>query len=430
MFFQKRTKTKAMDLTNYRGVINLSSCTELEQQVNMLHITVQDLQYLNALQPYVQQHIESIVEDFYTMIMQKAELIDIIEKNSTLNRLKGTLRAHILEMFDGVIDYAYYEKRVTIARVHVRVGLRTQSYIAAFQTIFDSLVKIIEQQISNTMDQLNILRAVSKIFHFEQQLVVEEVEKTVDMLKRKDEEQRAHISETIQASTESLAVISKKTSTSFHQLDDQLLEIESFAKLAYEQSCEAEQRARLGKAQISEQSFKIGSMGDKLTDVANNIYCLVDVLKEMESIMQLVTSIANQTNLLSLNAAIVAARVGDGGKEFSVISEEIRSLSDQTKTSVKHVEHLIDSTNSKATQLSESLHLIQQDICTGEEIMNQTENQFDEILHSMNKTKEQNNVMEMSIETIVRVVSGLGIAFDEVTNSASGLAALCHSLDT
>ena len=48
----------------------------------------------------------------------------------------------------------------------------------------------------------------------------------------------------------------------------------------------------------------------------------------------------------------------------------------------------------------------------------------------MNKTKEQNNVMEMSIETIVRVVSGLGIAFDEVTNSASGLAALCHSLDT
>lgn len=58
-----------------------------------------------------------------------------------------------------------------------------------------------------------------------------------------------------------------------------------------------------------------------------NINRLVEILKEMDEIIGIVTTIANQTNLLSLNVAIVATRVGEVGKEFGVVAEEVRSLS-------------------------------------------------------------------------------------------------------
>ncbi len=80
-------------------------------------------------------------------------------------------------------------------------------------------------------------------------------------------------------------------------------------------------------------------------------------IKKVNDITDLINSVAEQTNLLTLNAAIEAARAGEAGKGFTVVAEKIRKLSDQTKNSSVSINNLInnvlDSSKNLATSTSE-----------------------------------------------------------------------------
>ncbi|WP_249712740.1 protoglobin domain-containing protein, partial [Bacillus cereus] len=84
--------------------------------------------------------------------------------------------------FNGTIDEVYYQKRVKIAKVHVHIGLRTQWYICAFQDLSISCIDLVEKNIEHPQDQFKTIRAISKICNFEQQLVVEALENTVEQM--------------------------------------------------------------------------------------------------------------------------------------------------------------------------------------------------------------------------------------------------------
>ncbi|CAM5308716.1 Chemotaxis protein OS=Lysinibacillus sphaericus OX=1421 GN=LS41612_02910 PE=3 SV=1 [Lysinibacillus sphaericus] len=137
-------------------------------------------------------------------------------------------------------------------------------------------------------------------------------------------------------------------------------------------------------------------------DITDNIKQLTDMSKEMEAIMNVVTNIANQTNLLALNAAIEAARAGEAGKGFSVVAEEVRKLSSQTKESVTSVAKLLEKTTERTSKLAYSLSNIQAEVASGEENMAQTEGQFNKILDAMTEAKCQNDLMEKEVQAVAQ----------------------------
>ena len=429
MFFKKTLRQERIEINSYQVKFELGDNPKFRQKVKILNLTDVDLKYLCAFQPYIKKNLDNIADSFYDMLGMDSSLVKIIRQHSTVERLKITLKKHIYEMFSGVIDEQFIEKRERIARVHVYIGLPTQSYLSAFQNLNLSFMQYIQDYIPNAQDQFLILAAISKMLNLEQQLVLEAFEAYVAEQRRIIEERKQAVSVSIVEASESLATISEQTNTSYHQLNEQTEQLVIYAERANSILSKTTQQAIEGKEQMQSQSQNMATITSSVQGIAYHINRLNEITKQMEGIMSVVTNVANQTNLLALNASIEAARAGNAGKGFAVVAKEVRKLAEQTKSSANTVGELLQNTSERTTKLEASLENIQTAVRFGEEGMRQTEKKFSEILHSMSETKLQNERMTNEVQQLGEVINELSVAFDEVTNSADRLAIISHELN-
>ena len=429
MFFKReKYEAQAVDLGQVQVKLEVEENSEIKKQLQMLNLTVEDLKYLKIFKPHVDENIDSIVDTFYKNLGMEQSLVTIINDHSSVERLKVTLKRHISEMFDGVIDSEYFEKRKKIARVHVHIGLKTKWYIGAFQSILTDFISLVQRHIKQDSQRYHTIAAMSKILNFEQQVVLEEYELVIDVLKEKLGQEKREVSNAIIGSSANLAAISEQTNASFHQLTTQSEVMVAYVKKAIDYSEMTTEQAHQGKTQIQQQAVSMKAIQHSVEIISEEMDKMAEISKEMESTMSIVSDVANQTNLLALNAAIEAARAGEAGKGFAVVSGEVRKLSEQTKESATNVAALLRNTHIRTTKLQESLKEIKAAVSNGEESMHDTEIQFNAIVESVQAAKAQNHLVEQESEQIGEVILELGSAFDEVTYAADALANVSQSL--
>ncbi|MCM3021930.1 globin-coupled sensor protein [Heyndrickxia ginsengihumi] len=402
--------------------------SEVFKQIELIGLTIDDLQKMLFLKPIVIERIDVIVDRFYHNLENEPTLFAIINDHSSIERLKITLKNHISEMFDGKINETYFEKRIRIAHVHVKIGLPTKWYMCAFQDLFLSICNIIEENITNVAEHASLIRSVSKIFSLEQQLVVEAYDIETEKQKRKVEEHQKIMENDVEE-VENFAALSEETNASFHQLNAQSNEIIDLANKGADLSVLAEERAKQGKQQLSKQHVNMQNIYTSVNDISDDVQILLGITKQMQEIINIVTDISDQTNLLSLNAAIEAARAGEHGLGFAVVADEVRKLSDETKKSVANVASLISSMDGQTEKLTRSLEKIRAEVKDGKQSMEETEEHFEQILLTMEETKIQNNKIDNKLVSFINVLNELGTAFEEVAKSASNLTMFTRALN-
>ena len=429
----KRTKQENsyFNFDQGKGNISITKGSEIERQILMIDLTEKDLQIINAIQPFVIEKIDLIADRFYKNLEKEPSLLKIINDNSSIEKLKKTLRQHIVEMFNGRIDAAFTDKRIKIAHMHVRIGLQTKWYMCAFQDLFLALMDIIQQNMMNKEDCFLAIRAVSKIINLEQQLVLEAYDTESIRLKEAIaiEEQKRSVRKNVAKASQNLAAISEQTNASFQQLIAQSNEIVSLAKNGTNLSLTAQERAEKGKEHMHQQTLNMSNIYSAVDNISNDVHLLLEISNKMQEIVGIVTGIADKTNLLSLNAAIEAARAGESGRGFAVVAEEVRKLAEQTKNSVSKVSSLIQNTQKQVEDLTKSLEKIKTEVNNGHQNMQETEKHFEQILDTMAKTMDQNNKIEMELISFVNVVNELGKAFEEVSLSADRLAMITQEMN-
>ena len=140
---------------------------------------------------------------------------------------------------------------------------------------------------------------------------------------------------------EMLEQATQETDRSLHTMKARIGEVSDRARESDELSELAADTARSGGLVVAEVEDEMRKIAETFRNASNVVGNLSRRSEQIGEILNVITQIADQTNLLSLNAAILSAQAGVHGKGFAVVADEIRKLSSRTATSVKEIDQLI-----------------------------------------------------------------------------------------
>ncbi|MEC2054031.1 globin-coupled sensor protein [Peribacillus psychrosaccharolyticus] len=408
--------------------IDVEGHQDVSQQIHMIHLTTKDLCMIRSLQSVIEEHLEDIVTNFYKNLANRAELTDIINRQSSVDRLKITLTKHIYEMFSGKINQDYIKQRTIIAHVHVRIGLEPTWYMCAFQDLLLSVNTIITPHMQTIKEYSDVMAAITKIFNLEQQIVLEAYERENKRIRQGIEDSQLNLKVNVNSSAQELAAISEETSSSSIEINHKLTDIRSLTSTGLDIAIETEKKSKEGAARLKQVEQIMNQSQLHMQKISADMSNLTETSKQINSIVTVVTSIAEQTNLLALNAAIEAARAGENGRGFAVVADEVRKLAESTKKSVLEVSTLIKAIQTYTETIHDSILSVNGDIKHGTEESIETNLFFAQILDSMFQMKDQNVRIADEMVDLTSIFEGINQAFEQVATSSDQLTQLTSSL--
>jgi len=396
--------------------------SDIKTQLNLINLTEEDLRIVRCIQPVIVEHIDEMVAAFYESVLKVHKLHNIIQTHSTVERLRDTLKVHLIELFSGVIDEAFVSKRLRIAQVHLKIGLEPKWYMGAFQHLFNVFIELLHDKTPNAEERFQVVRTVSKLLNFEQQLVLEAYEdENLNQKQKQYDEIKEMLKGKISSLTQALAALTEETNASVEELIASGAEINHSINLNTTYSRQTHELANLGTNKMYELNDQITFISNCTGRMEQTVQQLYQSSRQISKIISVVENIAKQINMLSINASIEAKRAGDYGRGFSVVASEVQRLAVDTKNTVCRINELVAQSNRYALDVNEAINEVTQAMINGKAKAVDTRIVFDNIKASMDYHIEKSLRVGEEMNALVHVIEQIGDSTNQVALSAEAL---------
>ncbi|ANU36776.1 methyl-accepting chemotaxis protein [Vibrio scophthalmi] len=228
--------------------------------------------------------------------------------------------------------------------------------------------------------------------------------------------------------------------TAMNQMSHSVEEVAQSAQSSLEMVGQVELASEQGRQIMSTNITTINQLETRLNQSVDAVKELQNMSSQIGSILDVIRNIAEQTNLLALNAAIEAARAGEQGRGFAVVADEVRVLAQRTTESTSEIENMISALQSSSTSANSVIQSCMDDMTLSVDQASNANSAMEEIqslileishmsAHISSAAVEQNQTaaeIAQSIEEINGIADSSYHAMAEIANTSSSLTQLAN----
>jgi methyl-accepting chemotaxis protein len=443
---RESTMNIAMSLTEYFGLLQQVSAGDLTVRANestgsdifdqLGRSTNEMIQSLNKVAAAAKQIANGNLNVTVAVRSDKDELgaafnlmaKSIIKADDDLHEQNMNLCMQLTEYF-GILqqlslgDLSIKANEATGSDLFDQLGHRTNELVGSLSKLVKAAKLIAEGDLNATIEIRSEKDELATAFH----QMVEHLRALVQKVKEQSDNLVNSSAMLAQVSTQSSQTISQ-LSTTTSQISSSTASVAQSSQAASTSAHNADVSSSKGKEIMLKLSEKIRTIMQMEEVSASAMKGLSARSAQIGEIVNVITKIADQTNLLSLNAAIEAARAGEAGRGFAVVADEVRKLAESSANSAQEIASIIKEVQEETKGASISVEKGQKEIESGAVMMEEASSQFAEIVGQTENISGQLEAIAAAAEETAASAEESAASSEEQTAAVEEIASLATSL--